>query len=323
MTTAPTPIRLDSTHPTVAALVDFQGDLSDAQFARQHLTVSPTAWGRVKAGQYNAADHSRILARLTDSLDTLSVRGRASDILPIGPLRAAASAVATAWGQPRDRLVVVLAPTGGGKTTLGRALSDTYRERSMVVEASEPWRTSYLAPLHAMLSGLGIDPAPYTSARAAERALIDLLRGAPRLVIIDEAHYFGPGTVHVVKALLNQTACTVLMLAIPAMWARLSRAAWEESAQLRSRTAALLLADRIRDEDLRHYCSLRLPGWGAMSSGDQAAALGAIRDAADRFGLWATVSRVAVEAVAEAADAGVLSLDTIRAALRAVATLRP
>jgi type II secretory pathway predicted ATPase ExeA len=322
MTTQP-PIRIDATHPTVAALLSYQGESSDEQFARQHLTVSSTAWGRVKAGKYNAADHSRILHRLTDSLDTLSVRGRPSDILSIGPLRATSAAVASAWGQTRDRLVVLLAPTGGGKTTVARALGHAYLDRSLTVESSEPWRTSYLAPLHAMLAALGIDPAPYTSARAAERILIKALTDSPKLIIIDEAHYFGPGTIHVVKAILNQTACTVLILAIPAMWARLSRAAWEESAQLRSRTAAVITASHIRRDDLLAYLADRIPGWPALSAADQGIALDAVHQASERFGLWATAARVVAEILAETSDSEPFSLDAIRAALRAVATLRP
>lgn len=313
-------------HPTVARLVALQGNTSDNQFARMHLSCSASSWNRVKAGTYHAASGARMLEKLEIDLAAaerrLAGRGQAAEILPLQLVDLADRAVRRAFVEPRDRLVVVLAPTGGGKTTVAAHLSATHTG-TVVVEASETWRSSYLAACHALLRGLGVDDRP-TGTRAAESLLLHTLAEKPKLLIIDEGHYFGPATINLVKAILNQTRSTVVLLAIPALWARMKRSAWEEAEQLRSRTCAVVECRELRDADVSLYLRSALgEAWGALTAEEARDSSRAVREVANGFGLMATVARIAKEIADELGDSKArVTPGHVLAAVKTVSALR-
>lgn len=326
MSTTTDILTLDAQHPVVSRLIELQGTASDAQFAKRWLTCSASSWSRIKAGSYHAADPARMADKLEGSLAALedaraSGAGSIDDIVPLRLIRQGIAAVKRAFGEPRDRLVVVLAATGGGKTTLARAISETYHGRVISAEASETWRSSYLAATHALMRAAGIRDLPH-STRLAEVALIDHLRAAPRLIVIDEAHYFGPATINLVKAILNQTSSAVVLLAIPALWERTKQAAWDEAEQLRSRTCALVRAEEVDQHDIDSYLRHRLNGsWTSLPDSDRSSAISLVGATANRFGRLATVARVAAELEVEIGDRAATTSD-IDAAINTVKLLR-
>jgi len=325
-------MQLDSNHPTIAALIAHQErlHLSDAKFAAARLQCAASTWLRVKSGSYQVDDQTQILQRLDGALAALDdeaaspAAAASARVLPLASVRSVTAAVRAALGEPRDRLVVALAPTGGGKTSVAKALLDTYPGRVALVEATEPWRKSYLAACEAIGAAVGMREIP-SATRAAESALLAHLARAPRVIVIDEAHYLGPQTANLAKAILNRTPCVVVLLAIPALWARTRRQAWEEAEQLRSRTCALLQLDQVQRADIDALLADRLPApsWAEASPPQRPQILEIIAKAANSFGLLDTVERIAREILHElGADPAPLTLDITTAAVRRIQALR-
>lgn len=314
-------------HPVVARLIELQGGMSNQRFADRWLSCTVSSWGRILDGKYHAKDASHMLAKLESDLAALEkahardVATASADIVGVSLIRQGMMAVERAYGESRDRLVAVLAPTGGGKTTFARALV-AKNQGTIAVEASETWRSSYLAACHGLLSALGHTGLP-AGTRAAERLLLDTLHRAPKLIVIDEAHYFGPATINLVKAILNQSASTVVMLSIPELWERMKRRAWEESEQLRSRTCAVVAIDQLSARDVGLLVGARLDTQlraSAVSEGEAGDIVRAIRAEANRFGLLATVTRICAELVSD--PEARISAESVLKACGLVAALR-
>lgn len=317
--------KLDGEHPVVARLVALQGAMSDDAFARQHLTCSGSSWGRIKGGKYHAGDNTAMLGKLEkdlaameDATEAAGPGGISDEILPLRIISLGMRAVKKAWGEFRDRLVVVLAPTGGGKTTLARFVKQVYGDRVVICEASETWRGSYIAALHGVLAAAGEKSLPL-SARLSEAKLIETLTGRGRIIVIDEAHYFGPATINLVKLILNRTSCTVLLLAIPQLWDRMSRTAWEEAKQIRSRTCDILKQESVAEADVAAYFDHHLNGqWSGLAAEDRRVITNRVATAARQFGQLNTVARIAREMRGEAR----VTRDEIDAAVKAVKLLQ-
>jgi DNA transposition AAA+ family ATPase len=318
-------IRLDSYHPAVARLIEIQASESDQTLARRRLSCSPSTWSRIRSGDYHAGDHQRMaeklagsLAALEDALAAGAATHAAAGVVPCAFLRAGLAGVRRSFGHPRNRLVVALAPTGGGKTTLGRQIADTYHGRVLSIEATETWRSSYLKACLDILTAAGAREMPASAARA-EGALLRELQARPRILVIDEAHYFGSTTINLVKAILNQTPCSVVLLAIPALWRRMSRTAWEEAEQLRTRCCAMVSGDTVHARDVATYLESRIPAaWAALDTEPRAAIAAAIVGRANSFGLWSTVEAIASELRDDTAGGAPLALETVTAAVRAL-----
>lgn len=304
-TTAPTPpLILDAFHPVVARLAELQGTLSDDVFARRHLSCTGATWNKIRAGKYGAEvkDPARMLDKLETDLASLEQAHSVAvadygAIVPCPFLSLAIKGVRRSFTEPRNRLVVALAPTGGGKTTLARQIADTWHGRVLRTEATETWRKSYLKSCADILAAAGIEPAeiPHSAARA-EGALLRLLRAQPRVIVIDEAHYFGPATINLVKAILNQTPCSVVLLAIPDLWHRMNRAAWVESEQLLTRRCAMVDGRTLTARDAAAYLADRLgPWWTPLDPDTRSAIAEAVAERACRFGLWNTLEQVTAE----------------------------
>lgn len=319
-------MQLDKHHPTVAALISHQGDLTDKAFSKRWLTVSETTWFRVRTGSYKAADHTAVLDKLTADLgaltDHLAITAgntNGAAVLDLNNVKLGIAAVRRAFGQQRNRLVVILGETGAGKTVVAQAIAAEYPGAATVVEASETWRDSYLAPIAAAAKACGLTTLP-TSARKAEGALIETLQKRPRILIIDEGNYFGPAALNLVKLILNETSSTVVVLALPELWDRIVRGARQESLQLRNRTAAKISLDSIGTDDaravLRHHAGEFWPGLGK----DESKAVAAIVREAVSFGLWNTVVSIAQEIAAVAG--GPVTLDEVDRAISTVRALR-
>jgi hypothetical protein len=321
---------LGPNHPVVARLMQLQGTMSNPRFC-ERLSCTHSSWGRIVDGSYHAKDTSRMLEKLTMDLAALEKSTAqahataASDIAGVSLIRMGMAAVERAFGESRDRLVVVLSPTGGGKSTFVRALE--IKHKGMItVEASETWRSSYLAACHSLLRALGVEQSALPGGtRAAESMLLTMLKNSPKLIAIDEAHYFGPGTINLVKAILNQTASTVVQLSIPDLWSRMQKAAWMEAEQLRSRTCAVVRLPELSLEDVELVFARAFAEQLRAGQIDKAEAnemVAAIRAEANRFGLMATVARIIAEIEADYEKRVGLTAEGVLKACAVVAALR-
>ena len=311
----------------IARLVEAQGNLSDERFVRRWLPgVSATTWLRVREGTYAAKDWSAVLAKLEAGLrgidDATAARRSAHvrRILPLKAVKQVARAVAQAEHEERDRFVVFLAPTGGGKSKLAQWLGEYYHGRAITAEATECWRDSYLSAILGLADAIGIKDIP-TNRRAAEAALIAELRTRPRIIVLDEAHYLGPTSINLVKAVLNRCPQTIVVaLAIPDLWARMSKAAWAEADQLRNRAKAIARCEALDPDDIDTFLSDRLGDAWTSLNGHRPEVAASLRKSC-QWGLWAEAERIIEDALATVGDRPVTP-DDLTAAMRARAGVR-
>lgn len=320
-----TPVQLDPTHPVVARLIELQGTQTDQQFA-EGLSVSQTVWYRVRTGKYPAEDHSKVLRKLSADLgsildnEALTGAVKTQKILPLSHITAARDALNMAFGEVRNRIVIALADTGGGKSMIAKSIHRDFPSRTAVVEATESWRKSYLAGIQGISRACGI-AEPRNNMRIAEADLLDILRTQPRIIVIDEGNYFGAPCLNLVKAIVNQTQSIVVILAMPVLWRFITRASHQEARQLRNRCAAILEFERVQKADVAMALADAVPNWLTLN-GTASKAVTAVTEAANNFGLWNTVFSIADFITQEAGTDTELTLDIITAAIADVTKLR-
>jgi DNA transposition AAA+ family ATPase len=272
--------------------------LSDGQFVQKHLTLSGTTWSRLNSGTYQA-DGTSAFIKLESNLRQLRVELSAVSKFKGNQKfhvflkqRAAMAAITTCKLKPEhdaNRFVAYLAPTGGGKTSLGRHVQA--ENDAIYIEAKESWRTKYLSAMIDISRAAGVNEADLTRGEnVAETALIKRLRANRRVLIIDEGEYFGPKTINLIKLILNQTPTVVLLLSIPELFERWQKAAWEEARQINRRAEAIIRFEGVTIDEVQDM----LPG------ADKKAAA-AIAAAANAFGAYDLVNRVVTDLAGETA----------------------
>ncbi|MBI5768737.1 MAG: ATP-binding protein [Verrucomicrobia bacterium] len=316
-------------HPTVKALIEHRDrlNISDTILSRRYIGISKTTWSQLQSGTYPAQDPSPMLEKCEAALQVLideaeradTTGGNKGTIIDLPHIKAAIAGIKGCYGVPQNRLVVYLADTGGGKTTLALKLQQTYRSAAICGEAGETWRGSYLNAASDVAEWIGLDEE-FTNPRAAERAVIDALAVTPRIVVIDECHYCGPQALNFIKAILNKTTSRVVMVAMPQLWARMEQKAYDEARQLRRRTHAKIVVEKVEASDCRKFLAARLPGYDAKA-GDEKEIVAVCVAAANRFGLYDTLERICAEVGSEGAGKDA-SLDVVTAAIKRVEALR-
>ena len=310
---------LTSKNPVIQRLVELQGHEKDSMFAKRWLGISPTTWYRLKNDEYGAQPEHMIercrggLAALEDYLSLKANNGVPRRVIKLTIVKQALEAIKIASAQSRDRLAVVLAPTGGGKSMTIAAVQEQYPGRVAIAEATEPWRGSYLAACLGVGKALGLSDIP-TNKRLAESAVITELTSRPRILAVDEAHYFGPSTINLIKAILNLTNTTVLLLAIPSLWSRMKSHAWEEAEQIRSRTTSTVDIRECGYKDVSDFVEDRIPNAKSDLGKSYESAIVNIIASSNRFGLWDTVERICEEAISQSNKCK-LTLDIINNAI--------
>jgi DNA transposition AAA+ family ATPase len=278
-----------------------QLSMSDAAFVREHLTLSSTTWSRLNSGTYSANAASAFVT-LDGDLRQLRVK-LATDhkitgnrpFYEFSQQQAVISAVTSCKLKPEDdpvRLVVFLSESGGGKTRLAREL--TVMHNGLMIEGRESWRKSYYAALCDIgaIAGVSADDLK-RGEHSAEVGLIKKLKANRRVLIIDEGEYFGPRTINLVKLILNQTPTVVVLLAIPELFARWQRAAWEEAKQLNRRAEAIITDSKVTPDDVQLFFA------GRVTLHEAGAVCAMIAKAANEFGRYGMVERIVDQLVAE------------------------
>ena len=318
-------------HPTVKALIALRDrlELSDAGLARRDRNSSKTTWSQLQSGTYPAQDPAAILERcesglrlLEDFAERTTAAGQEAraEIIDLPHVRATPAAVKRCHGEPQNRLVVVLGPSGAGKTTVCRRVCEAYGHAAVAIEATESWRTSYHYSLAAVADAIDI-PEATIDPRRLEGFVFDELARTPRILVIDEGHYFGPPALHLLKVILNKTETRIVLAAIPELWHRMEKKAYEEVLQLRRRTAAKVVVMEVTRDDCRTFLKRKLPGYTALEA-EEKQVVAACSVAANRFGLYDTLARICSEVRTELGEKEPASLDAVNAAIRRVEALR-
>lgn len=297
--------------------------LSDAEFVRRYITISSTVWSRVNSGTYPAGVAS-VFVKLEGNLRQLRIQ-LAKNAKLTGSVafhvftqqQAASDAVTTCKMKPVDdpnRFVAYLAPTGGGKTALARQLK--VEHDGILVEGRESWRTSYNAALVTIGTAAGVPESELVKGvRFAETALLKRLNSNRRVLIIDEGEYFGPRTINLVKLILNQTPTVVIVLAIPELFDRWQKAAWEEARQINRRAEAIVELELVTPEEVATFLATRV-----TLASDAKQVAGVIAKAANEFGHYDLVTRV-VQQLATDSEGERVTLEDAQQAIRCVRRL--
>jgi type II secretory pathway predicted ATPase ExeA len=156
------------------------------------------------------------------------------------------------------RVILVEGDSGLGKSSALVQMQRKWGQRLIIVEATEVWGDNTNAFLGAVLDALGVrDQALSREGRL--RQVITRLRSARTALAIDEAHHMGVRCLNACKTLVNQTPGEVILLALPTLWRRLERGAYEEVKQLLgNRLAERIKLGKLREADVRKLLSRRL-----------------------------------------------------------------
>lgn len=139
------------------------------------------------------------------------------------------------------RVILLEGDSGLGKSSALTLVQRKYGQRILVVEATHVWGDNPNSLLGAILDELGVRDQPV--ARDAKfRMVLNKLRDRRVTIALDESHHLGPACLDTLKTLINQTSIEVLLIALPTLWRRLERAAYEETRQLLGNR----LAERIK-----------------------------------------------------------------------------
>ena len=215
------------------------------------------------------------------------------------------------------RFILLQGDTGSGKTSAARSLQEKYGARILFVELSPVAGDSPFNFMLLLLKSMGIEDPPKNAVAAFHKAVSELNQRR-RCVVVDELHHAGPKILNTIKSLVNSTPGEFVGLAMPTLWHRMEKAAFEECRQLTGNR----LAERIRIErtnvgDLRKMVGRRLPGLKeeereqAVKYLDQIAPgrgnLAFVRDVLRRAGEMAEGGEIALEDFAAAVKAEVES----------------
>jgi hypothetical protein len=154
------------------------------------------------------------------------------------------SAVIRALGEESvARFVVIQGESGTGKDAVKNAILRKFSKLTVPVEANELWKESAAIPLLDILRALDLrkrsdaetgEPfkiPPYPQARL--ELIIGQIGDAQTILLINEAHHFGPRGINLVKTLLNSCPrLVVVFLCIPSLLNRLIKTSYEECIQL-------------------------------------------------------------------------------------------
>ena len=282
--------RLNELRGRVAEIED--KTISDADFARRFLPFSSTTWSKLQSGTY-AGGYETIARRLDDAV--ADIEGRIPNIEDAATTRRAfrrttlargvlAALAAAREGLDDRRVVVVLAPTGGGKT----AIRDYLATRNAVcVEGRQAWRSSYRAFCLDVARAAGRKLAPTMPEYRIEEEMLGALRAKPRVLYIDEANTMSAQCANAIKLIVNETECCVVIAAIPELWDRFLAGSIQEAAQLVNRCQPILRAPKIGMADAKLFLSAKVqevPG-----------AVQKIAAAANAFGGFRTVMAIDAE----------------------------
>jgi DNA transposition AAA+ family ATPase len=194
------------------------------------------------------------------------------------------------------RFILIEGDSGTGKTQSLKLLQRQYGQRILAIEASEVWNDSPNAMLKELLNGVGIKEMPMIASDRL-KMFIDYCNITRVAIAIDEGHHMGPRCLNTIKSIINQTASEVIILAMPTLWRRLERAAYEEVRQLTgNRLAERIRLDGLRENDIKKLLNRRL----SKFSGNEKFAIKMLMDRAPRFGNFAFVRDVLKQAAKQA-----------------------
>ena len=239
---------------------------SASDFVRRYLPFSLSRWTRIKAVIDPAAEDSyfdavrdpeSVMAELEDVLREIRLQEATSHRIIEQPyvlkqFKSVAQAVRECRQKPSpERLVKYLAPTGGGKSMLCEYLADTFH--AAVVETREAWRKSYMVVLMDIARACRIRVVNDNWPTRIEDKLVISLSQQNRVLVLDEAEFFGASALNGLKLLLNKTRVSLVLCAVPEAHDNWNRRCPMEADQIARRTHAIIQCSIIDPADAEHF----------------------------------------------------------------------
>jgi|GEM_PF-1415437 len=282
------------------AVSDAEGKpISDTDFAKRFLTFSGSTLSRIKSQtedglpdveKSNGLNLENIEEKLTH--DEEEIRDRISSIrssrevenqFVITTLAAATLASVKRARECKGRkIIVVIAPTGAGKTCIGEAMA---AKGATYIEGRQSWKHSYKAFCAdvARASGRPMRVKEYNE-HAAEERMLQSLRSRDSILYIDEANTFGPESANAIKLIANQTGTVVVVAMTPSAWETLCDGAEDEVAQLVNRCQPIIRHHEVKESDVMPF--LKSSG---LSSSDIKECIRMVVETCNEFGAIKTV----------------------------------
>jgi hypothetical protein len=169
------------------------------------------------------------------------------------------------------RCAMLIGTQGTGKTLALRYLQRDNDFTSAFLSANETWKDSRMRIANALATA--VNATVTGSASKTFQNSLDKLKENPMDILIDEAHEGGVLLIKLVKTIINETKCRVLLGIYPTAWRRLlngANDAYAEAQQLLRRTIRPVKTDWIRGinkEDLSAWCkAVELPLTGSRAT---------------------------------------------------------
>jgi type II secretory pathway predicted ATPase ExeA len=285
--------------------------LTKAECLRKFLPFHPSVWSKltseegyagaieVKLGQCRQA-----IREMEDYLANAAHHRTAKRFHWLQKFQAVLDAVAIAKTvENENRLILFLAPTGGGKSELCRQLAAS--KSASIIEAKESWRNSYFAGCHDVCAAVGAR-GKAASKQEVERKMLATLLCRDHLLAIDEgATAFGAPTANMVKLILNQTHSTVVLCGTPELSARMMKSS--EGQQLMRRCLVVVRSETITPREAKAFLPYRF--------NDEAGSLQTVCNAANGFGMFDLVSRIHGTLSADHEDGDTIEFSEVKKAI--------
>jgi hypothetical protein len=157
------------------------------------------------------------------------------------------------------RCAMLVGVQGTGKTLALRYVQRANISNTIFLSANETWKDSRMRIATALASAIGATTV--ASASQTFQNALETLKAAPINILIDEAHEGGVLLMKLVKTIVNETSCRVMMAQYPTAWRRLNNGAndaYAEAQQLLRRTlrpVAQKWIAGIDAEDFKAWCA--------------------------------------------------------------------
>lgn len=298
--------------------------ISDSDLCRRYIGLGSTkTYKRILDGDQDELDLDRWTADYHAVWSLIEMAIAAGDVDEpdyddLNHVVRARLAVADAIGEKgNNRLVIIEGPSGAGKTTAARCIAGRFGRAVALCEADETWK-SVNAALGGLLRAVGCRDLP-ASGEARRERLVEILRATPLCLTVDEAHHMGPGSLNMIKTILNQTAAQIVFLCIPTLMRKLESTAFEEARQLtKNRLCERVKLEAPSVKDVEKFLDRRLKMEDAKTL---SACASALAGRAATLGCWNFVNQVARRA-RKLAGKEAVDQETFARALAAAAATR-
>lgn len=250
--------RLNRMQKTIS---DAEGtEISDTVFAQRYLPFSLTTLCRIKNSDHpyegNLDNIDEKLSQAEGELDerlasVRQTRDTEKGFVQTTLAKATQSSIKKARDSRFRRVVVLLAPTGAGKSEVGKMLAS---RGAIYIEGRQSWRKSYKAFCGdiAKAAGRPMKVKDYNE-HAAEERMLQALSSRNNILYIDEANTLSPECVNAIKLMVNVTGSVVAVAMVPSSWDKLTEGAEDEMAQLFNRCQPILRYKCLNDDDVRPF----------------------------------------------------------------------